>query len=181
MAITFDGPTMTITLSSGDTTVEVSEIYSRWKDWVILSDNIKYLPAFRETGGDPLGGGVYAGVNIFIRNDYGWRIKPPEEDIIINLIGNLYPEDPNQVWRASTTGDFDTAINTNNSANLLTFDSGGGGGGGASAEDVWLEPIASYLDEEVFGGLIKAIGDRMRKIDRELSLGADNFTEDGSV
>jgi len=149
MAITFDGPNTTITLSSGDTTVEVSEIYSRWKDWVLLSDNSKYLPAFRETGGDPLGGGVYAGVNIFIRNDYGWRIKPPEEDIVINLIGNLYPEDPNTIWRLPTTGAYETAINTNNSSNLLLFDSGGGGGYagpsvGQIADAVWDEPLSGH-------------------------------------
>lgn len=144
MPISFDGPTTTITLASGDTAVEVVDIYSRWKDWVLLSDNSKYLPAFRETGGDPLGGGVYAGVNVFIRNDYGWRIKPPEEDIVINLIGNLYPEDPLTIWRLPTTGAYETAINTNNASNLLLFDSGGGGGS-LTAADVWEYDVSGAM------------------------------------
>ncbi len=159
MPIAFDGPSLLITLESGDTTVEVAEIYSRWKDWVLL--NPGYPEAFRAVGGDPLGGGLFSGINTFIRNDLGWRIKPPEEDIDITLVGNLYPEDPNNPWRAPTVGDFDTSINTTNSANVLLVDSGGGGGGGASANDiaaaVWNRSMNGHTTLGTFG-------DRMRKL-----------------
>jgi hypothetical protein len=177
MPISFDGANTLITLAAGDTEVDVSDVYSRWKEWVLLSDNAKYPPAFRETGGDPLGGGVFAGVNTFIRNDLGWRIKPPEQDIIINLVGNLYPEDPDSVWRAPTIGSYDTAINTNNAASALIV-AGSGGGGGATADEVWDEAIAGHTDPDQFGGFLQRV---LTKIQRELALGADNFTEDGSV
>lgn len=177
MPISFDGPSLLITLAAGDTEVEVAEIYSRWKDWVLLSDNAKYPPAFRETGGDPLGGGVFAGVNTFIRNDLGWRIKPPEQDIIINLIGNIYPEDPDTVWREPTAGNFDTSINTNNAASALVV-AGAGGGGGATADEVWDEAISGHTDLATFGGFIQRT---LTKIQREIALGPDNFTEDGAV
>lgn len=136
MAIGFDGDTMTITLSSGDEQVTVAEIYSAWKDWV-KDSHAQYLPAFRVVGGDPLGGGVYAATNVFVQNDVGWRIKPPEEEIQIEIVGNLYPEDPGDPWLAPTTGNFDTCVTRTLSSNLLLFDSGGGGGGeGPYDEDI---------------------------------------------
>lgn len=123
MPISFDGPNKVIVLASGATEVNVSEIYSRWKDWVQTSDNAKFLPAFREVGGDPLGGGTFAAINIFIRNDLGWRVRPPEENINITLIGNIFPEDPNTVWRCSPLGTFQTSINTTNSVGLIVSSS----------------------------------------------------------
>lgn len=154
MPISFNGPSLTITLSSADTVVEVSEIYSRWKEWVLISDNAKYKPAFRQAGGDPLGGGVSAGVNTFIRNDLGWRIKPPEESIAINLIGNLYPEDPLVVWRAPTVGTFDTSINTNNAATALIV-STGGSGGSMTAADVWAYSVTGAMPAGSAGQKLK--------------------------
>lgn len=161
MAITFDGPNRIITLSAGQTVVQVSEIYSRWKDWIRLSDNAKYLDAFRAVGGDPLGGGVYSTINVFIRNDYGWRIRPPEQDIDIALVGNLYPEDPNLPWRTRTVGDFHTSINTNLSMNLIEFATGGGGGSGATpaqiAAAVWEEPMSSHSSLGSFGRRLREL------------------------
>ncbi len=111
MPISFDGPTTTITLASGVGEVGVSEIYSRWKDWLKLSDNAKYLPAFRVIGGDPLTPTLRAGSFFFLRNDYGWKIKPPEENIYIQITGNLYPQDTGGAnILAPTVGAFNTDI-----------------------------------------------------------------------
>ena len=157
MPISFDGPTRLITLEAGQTVVEVAEVYSRWKDWALL--NPQFPEAFREVGGDPLGGGAYSGVNTFIRNDLGWRIKPPEQDIIVNLVGNLYPEDPNQVWRSPTVGNYDTAINTNNSANVLMVASGGGGGATPSqiVDSMMARDVLGYTDYDTVGGLMRLL------------------------
>ena len=110
MPIVFDGPNTTITLASGVTDVEAKDIYSRWKDWVTIGDNAKYLPAFRTIGGDPLSPVVDAGSYFFIQNQNGWRIKPPEEDITIFISGNLALEDTGQAGLIATTGAFSTAI-----------------------------------------------------------------------
>ena len=118
MAISFDGPNKTITLSSGDTQVDVAEIYSAWKDWVMVG-NAQFAAAFRVVGGDPLGGGAYAATNVFLQNDVGWRIKPPEEEIQIEIVGNLYAEAPATAWLAPTTGSYDTSVTRTLSANLL--------------------------------------------------------------
>ncbi len=110
MPIIFDGPTKTITLSSGETQVAAGDIYSRWKDWVALSDNAKYLPAFRTIGGDPLSAIINAGSYFFLRNDLGWRMKPPEEDITIYLSGNFVAQDSLIDAIIPTTGAFTASI-----------------------------------------------------------------------
>lgn len=156
MAITFDGPTRLITLESGQTLVEVAEIYSRWKDWALL--NPQFPEAFRQVGGDPLGGGVFSGINTFIRNDLGWRIKPPEEDIIINLVGNLYPENPDDPWRSPTAGSYDTAINTNNSSNALSVSTGGSSLTSTQIVDAMMaRDVLAYTDYDTVGGLLRLL------------------------
>lgn len=108
---TFDGENLIITLDSGITTVDVEiDLYSEWKEWILLSTNSKYPPAFRTVGGDPLTPGIDAGAYFFIRNDLGWRIKPPEENITVYIVGNLAPEDSGLDVLIPTTGAFTAAI-----------------------------------------------------------------------
>lgn len=115
---TFDGVNKKITLPA-QSTIEVSDLYSRWKDWVATSDNSKYPPAFSVVGGDPISADTSLAVNVFIRNDLGWRIAPPEANINIVLVGNLYPSTSAVPWRAAPVGSYQTSINTDNSVNAL--------------------------------------------------------------
>jgi hypothetical protein len=159
MPITFDGPNRIIRLAASDSVVEVSEIYSDWKDWALSGDNLKYPPAFRPVGGDPVGGGVFTGINTFIRNDLGWRIKPPEQNILIELVGNLFPEDPDEPWRTGPDGNFTTAISTNNSANALIV-AGSGGGGTTDPDDVAQAVWEATADDWPEG----STGDRVGRV-----------------
>lgn len=67
----FNGTTRLITLEVGDNLVNVEDMYSRWKDWV-LSDNAGFWPAFRTFGGDPTAAGQFAPKFFFLTN--GWRV-----------------------------------------------------------------------------------------------------------
>lgn len=69
-------------------TITASEIWSRWVDWVALSDNSKYLPALRQVGGDDLGAGLYIPVYIFLIN--GWKVRPMESNHQLTITGNLF-------------------------------------------------------------------------------------------
>ena len=106
----FDGPNLTITFLSGLTEIEVQDVYEDWKDWIKLSDNSKYIPAFRPDGGSPLTSIINQGSYFFLNNLEGWRIKPPEEDITIYLVGNLAVEDTTLPAFVPTTGAFTAAI-----------------------------------------------------------------------
>jgi hypothetical protein len=86
MSISFDGNTKRIIITSPTTTVSVkNDIYSAWKEWVLISDNSKYPQALRSIGGDPVGGGQYAGDIYFLMNN--WQI---ELDTIIKVTGTLF-------------------------------------------------------------------------------------------
>lgn len=109
---TFDGANLTITLDPGVTSVDViADIFSPWKDWMLASpENRKYPQAFRSDGGNPLTALIDQGAYIFLQNQYGWRIKPPEEDITVYLTGNLAVEDATLPAFIPTTGAFTAAI-----------------------------------------------------------------------
>jgi hypothetical protein len=98
---TFDGPNLRIraredAVINGVFSFSIYELYSEWKRWMQLSDNTKYLPAFRTVGGDPIGGGQYVGFYLFMRNDYGWRGVPPNIDgITVMIEGSFFGESAN--------------------------------------------------------------------------------------
>jgi len=88
MAISFDPAAKRIILDSASVTAE--EVFSRWEDWMLLSDNAKYLPAFRHAGGDDLGGGLFIPNYLFLLN--GWRVRPMEASHTLIITGNLFVE-----------------------------------------------------------------------------------------
>ena len=112
MAIDFNGDTLTITLESGVTEVDVvNDLYRDWKDWMLLTPrNRRYPQAFISDGGNPLTAVINQGSYIFLNNTAGWRIKPPEEDITIFLTGNLAAQDIEVATVLPTDGNFTAAI-----------------------------------------------------------------------
>lgn len=87
--VTFDGVNKLIIVNPGETSISVkTDIYSDWKEWIQIYDNAKFEPAIRTTGGDPVGGGQYAGDMYFLIN--GWRVVI-EGTVYID--GILYSDD----------------------------------------------------------------------------------------
>jgi len=88
MPIVFDPSTKRIVLDSA--AVTATELYSRSADWLVLSDNAKYGPVFRQVGGDDLGGGLSIPPYFFLQA--GWRVRPMEADHDLSVEGNLFVE-----------------------------------------------------------------------------------------
>jgi len=109
---TFDGDNLVITLDSGVTEIDVIDnIYEPWKDWMLSSPiNRKYPQAFVSDGGNPLSAIINQGSYIFLQNQYGWRIRPPEEDITIYLTGNLAVNTTTSPAFIPTVGAYTAAI-----------------------------------------------------------------------
>jgi len=86
--IVFDPAAKRIILDSASSTA--TELYSRSADWLVLSDNAKYGPVFRQVGGDDLGGGLSIPPYFFLQA--GWRVRPMEADHDLSVEGNLFVE-----------------------------------------------------------------------------------------
>lgn len=105
MALTIDPTNRRIILDSAS--VSARQIYAAWVDWVVIDDNIKYLPAFSSVGGDDLGGGILIPAYYFLEN--GWRVRPMESNHTLTISGNLF-----------VTGGGDPVVSTLGVFNVLT-------------------------------------------------------------
>ena len=115
MSIAFDGPNRIIQFGGGQTAFAAQDIYEDWKNW-ILAGNAQYPPAFRSIGGDPLGGGTFAGSYFFLNNTEGWRIRPEAVDHELVVNGNLFGDNPALAVFLPTVGDFQVMIRLNTSS-----------------------------------------------------------------
>jgi len=89
---TFDGPNKLFIAKAGVTSVNVQQdLYSDWKEHVLATDDVKFPPALRAIGGDPVGGGNSAGRTFFLQN--GFQLRPDEADHTLIIDGNLYHDD----------------------------------------------------------------------------------------
>lgn len=108
MPVNFDGDSKLIIATSGTTTLDIAYVYSRWKDWVMLSDNSKYLNAFSVIGGDPIGGGIFITPYFFLEN--GWKIRPQEANHVLTVTGNVVVQGGLSEPFISTLGNYNVSI-----------------------------------------------------------------------
>ena len=87
---TFDGANKLITVGLNVTAFTTTELYSDWKDWVLLSDNAKYLPALISIGNEPISASNNSPAFLFLAN--GWRIAPFDGEHTLIVTGNIAVE-----------------------------------------------------------------------------------------
>lgn len=143
MPIVFDPATKRIVLDSASVTA--AELWSRWADWVALSDNAKYLPAFRQAGGDDLGGGLSIPAYMFLLN--GWRVRPMEANHALIITGNLFV-DGGGVPVVSTLGAFQVNVNYTVPVQAQGIATGGGPTAGDIASAVWQHLVEAGFSAE---------------------------------
>jgi hypothetical protein len=142
MSITFDGETKRISLGTGTTNLGVHDLYSRWKDWVLLSDNSKYAPAFSVVGGDPIdfGAGTYIPLYAFLEN--GWRIKPQEDNHTLNVKDGVLLVSGGGDPFVNTTGSYIVRVLYQQPVQAIGFSSTGGGG--ITVDDILDEVLTTH-------------------------------------
>lgn len=142
MAYTFDGPNKLIILSLGTTDVDMRDLYSRYKEWVLVGDNAKYLLALSYIGADPVPGGQL-GTTFFLEN--GWKIRPFEGDHTLVISGNLYSRDGSDTV-INTIGSYNVRVISVISTLVETVVTGGGGGLTAPQvrDAVWNANLSVY-------------------------------------
>src|SRR3990172_4377805 len=110
--VSFNGATKIISVTvapvGGANSIDVKiDLFSDWKEWVLLSDNSKYVQAMRGVGGDPLPGSKALGDTYFLLN--GWKIRPYEASHTMTVNGNLYCEDGTSPY-VSTLGAYNVMV-----------------------------------------------------------------------
>lgn len=120
MAFTFDGDNKLIIMTAGTTLINAVDLYSRWKDWVQLDDNSKYLIAFTTVAGDPIGPGKSIAPYIFVNTTDGWRLRAQEAHHELRIDGNLYSIDPTLQMFVPTLGNFSVTVVVERSSAAIT-------------------------------------------------------------
>jgi len=86
---TFSGSAKTIALSAGTTSFSTKDAWSRWIDWMALSDNSKYLPAWTSLGGNTIDSGAGTSIPLYDYLSNGWKIKPDEVSHTLKVTGGI--------------------------------------------------------------------------------------------
>lgn len=172
MGYVIDGPTKVISLTAGTVEVSVRDLWSRWVDWFLTSDNSKYLPAFENVGGNEIDPGAGSSIPIYVFLINGWRLKPDEANhtLVIND-GILLVSGGGDPFN-NTVGSYIVRINYQQPVQAITVSTGGGGGGLTVTEAdrlrrVWqalgLDPASPVTDtptETTFDDVtIERVGD----------------------
>jgi len=123
----FDGDNLVIKLPSLDVYDGKADIYSEWKRWSLLDDNLGYPQAFETTGGDPLGPSQSIAPYYFVLNNLGWRIEMPSANGDVTVIGNVIRRDTALELYQQATG-FTSFLQLEVSPQAILVESGGGGG-----------------------------------------------------
>lgn len=153
MAIVFDPATRRIILDSSF--VSAVELWSRWADWVALSDNAKYLPAFRSVGGDDLGGGLSIPPYIFLMN--GWRVRPQEQNHTLTISGNLFVDGAGEAV-VPTLGNFNVLVKMVVPVQAQGINTSGGGASALEVAAAVAEELSTSLDQvSATFGLVSAL------------------------
>jgi hypothetical protein len=156
--VSFDGAAKQIRVNADATVIDVKiDLYSAWKRWVQLDDHAKFLPAMRTIGGDPVGGGLFAGDIYFLTN--GWQVVVDHQ---IQVVGTLYHDDPVPVYVLEPLGGV-TAQTSN-----LAYSLAGPSVDVPSTEDiasaVWDDPFAAGLSSALSANTV-ALNNLNLKVD----------------
>ena len=124
MALSFNGSTKVVTITT-DTTVSVLELWSRWVDWWLTSDNSKYPLAMSQIGGNDIDTSAGTKIPIYLYLLNGWKIKPKEANHTLNITGGILLVDGGGDPFTNTTGSYIVRINYQQPVQAIGYTSGG--------------------------------------------------------
>lgn len=129
MGLIFDGPTKIISLTPGTTSLSVRDLWSRWVDWFVTSDNSKYAIAMSNVGGDEIdpSEGIFVPIYVFLKN--GWKIKPQEANHTLRIFDGILLVQGGGDPFLNTSGNFVVRISYSQPVQAISFSSGGSSGG----------------------------------------------------
>lgn len=137
MAYTFDGVAKRITLPSGMVTLDLLDLHSRWKDWLLLG-NAGYEQAFFAVGGDIPAIPLY----LFIQN--GWRIIPQAANHTLTVTNGVLEVSGGGDPFVDPVGSYAIRINRDTPGIAIGYSTTGGTAGPSAsdiADAVWAKAL----------------------------------------
>lgn len=144
MAITIDGASKRIILDSANVTA--AQIWSAWVDW--HASNPQWSLAFRQVGGDNLGGGLAIPPYYFLQG--AWRIRPMEANHLLVITGNLFVDGGGQPV-VNTLGPYNVSVQYTVPVQAQAFNTSGGGGSGGTAPTAQENADAVWSHSKIAG------------------------------
>lgn len=148
--VTFDGINKLIIINDGVTQIDIQrDIYSAWKEWVLLEINSRFEQALNTVGGEPTVAGQFLDVTYFLIN--GWKLKPYAGSYNLNLIGNIFDIDGGDIKISADINPLfpnNLTINTNTSVIVRQVTTDGGGGGTNGEYDADFVLLNNKLDAQ---------------------------------
>lgn len=128
MGYSFDGGSKVISLTTGTVEVSIRDLWSRWVDWLLTSDNSKYLVAMEQVGGNDIdvSAGTYIPIYVFLKN--GWKLKPQEANHTLVVNDGVLIVDGGGDPFINTVGTYIIRINYSQPVQAITVSTGGGSG-----------------------------------------------------
>lgn len=140
MSYTFDAANKRVVCSADHAEIALSDLWSRWKDWV-MSGHAEVALAF-----DTVGGEITA-IPLYLFPINGWKIKLPEANITVRVTGGILATADLSDPFINPTGSYTVRVEREAPGIAIGYSSGGGGGG-ATAAEVW-----SYGSRTLTGGV----------------------------
>lgn len=177
MALSFDGINKVITLSSGTTELGVRDLWSRWVDWLLTSDNSKYLIAFEQVGGNDIDISAGTSIPIYLFMQNGWKIKPQEANHTLNVNDGILLVDGGGDPFNNTSGAYVVRINYSQPVQAITVATGGGSGAPTASQiaDAVLDEIVSdHSNIGSLGVMLSTVDVKTDEIHKLRGLDVDN-------
>jgi hypothetical protein len=117
--VTFGATTKLITVDAGITTIDVIGVYNEWLAWATTGQNLGYLQAFAEVGGNDIDPGAGTTIPVYAFLSNSWQIKPDEANHNLSVTGGIVLVSGGGDPFANTTGAFTVRINYQNPVNAI--------------------------------------------------------------
>jgi len=134
MALSFNGNTKTITITVVNT-LDVANLWSRWVDWLLTSDNSKYAIAMSQVGGNEIDPSAGTAIPVYIYLENGWKVKPREANHTLAVRNGILLTSDSSTPYTATNGTFNVVIRDQQPVQAITVATSGGAGG-ATAEEI---------------------------------------------
>ena len=157
---TFNGATKRVTLPSGMVTLDLVDLHSRWKEW-ILAGNAECLLSFSTVGGEITEIPLY----LFMLN--GWLIVPQSADHVLNVTNGILVGQGSADPFADPAGSYKIRINRQVPGIAIGYSTSGSNA--PSAADVAAAVLLSLQGTAIPVDLTKVRGQSLVGVGTELN------------